>query len=246
MARRNRIRGPAGPLVFAAVLCSAAAASPLPAMAGDSTGEIVLWHAYRGEEQKALEKTAAMAEKSLGNVKIRTLSVPFEVYTNKITNAIPRGHGPDLFIFAHELIGDWAKSGLIDPVGTCDDASLKENYLPETLAPMCREGRLYAYPVAFKSLALFYNTDMVQAPPETTDELLALARKHVSLAGSACGLVFLTGEFYPIFPFFTGFGGGIKSADGRYNLATDENARALAFIKDLVVKDKIVPEEVTG
>jgi arabinogalactan oligomer/maltooligosaccharide transport system permease protein len=217
-----------------------------PAPSAGESDEIVLWHSYRGEEQKALEKAVRRIEASMPGTKIRLLSVPHEVYPDKIKNAIPRGHGPDLFIFAHELIGDWARSGIIAPVGKCGDAAFEKHFLPETTGPLCRGGKMYAWPMAFKSLALFYNTSLVSRPPETLGDLVDLARKHTEHASYRYGLVVQTDQFYPVFPFFTAFGGGIKGASGRYNLSTESNAEALGFVRDLVTKYGVVPEEITG
>ena len=33
---------------------------------------------------------------------------------DKLAVAVPRGNGPDLFIFAHDRLGDWATSGLLE------------------------------------------------------------------------------------------------------------------------------------
>ena len=231
-------------LAAALLLCLGPAAAA-PVSAGGDAGEIVVWHASRGEEQKAFEKVVRLAEKAVGTP-IRTLSVPYEVYPDKIKNAIPRGHGPDLFIFAHELTGDWTRSGIIDAVASCDDVEVKKEFLPETVGPLCLGGKLYAYPMAFKSLALFYNTTLVDRPPETLEELVAAAKRRTDPATSAWGLVVQTDQFYTLFPFFSGFGGGIRGPDGHYALDTTNNAEALAFVRDLVVKERIVPEEITG
>lgn len=209
-----------------------------------SGGQIVLWHAYRGMEKVALEEAIRNFESDNSGVKVRMLSVPFEVYANKITNSIPRGHGPDLFIFAHERTGDWARAGIIKPFETCNVRKLSSVFLKALVEPLCWDGKLYGYPLAFKSLALFYNRQKVRKPPATLEELVEVARRFTNPDKLMFGLVFQTDEFYHAFPFVTGFGGSIKNRAGRYILASRHNAEAFEFIRHLVYEERIVPEEV--
>ncbi len=242
MCRTSSI-GARAPWLIAS-LTAASLLLPCSAGAGEAD-DIVLWHSYRGQEQEALEKVVRSVEASTG-FSIRTLSVPHEVYPDKIKNAIPRGHGPDLFVFAHELIGDWTRSGIIEPVASCTDPAMKKAFLDETVGPLCLDGTLYAYPMAFKSLALFTNTGLVAEPPDTLEDLVALAKANTDPKRSAYGLVVQTDQFYPLFPFFTGFGGGIRNPEGHYVLDTVRNAEALGFIHRLVHEERIIPEEMTA
>ena len=64
--------------------------------------ELIVWHAYRGGEKAAFEKTVSMFNQQVaaGGVTVRTLAVPYDAYADKITAAVPRGKGPDIFINA--------------------------------------------------------------------------------------------------------------------------------------------------
>ena len=44
------------------------------------------------------------------------VAVPYDAFADKLTSAIPRGNGPDLFIYPHDRIGDWADAGMIEPI----------------------------------------------------------------------------------------------------------------------------------
>jgi len=68
--------------------------------------EIVVWHAYRGDEKSAFEKVIGMYNASQNKVTVKTLAVPYDAYADKITASIPRGKGPDLFIFAQDRLGE--------------------------------------------------------------------------------------------------------------------------------------------
>ena len=65
---------------------------------------LTLWHSYRGAEEDALRQSVERFKEQSPDAEITLLSIPYEVMASKLTTAIPRGHGPDLFIFAHERV----------------------------------------------------------------------------------------------------------------------------------------------
>jgi arabinogalactan oligomer / maltooligosaccharide transport system substrate-binding protein len=64
--------------------------------------EIVVWHGYRGGEKTASEKVVAAynASRASRGVKASTLAVAYDAYPDKISATVPRGKGPDVFIYA--------------------------------------------------------------------------------------------------------------------------------------------------
>ena len=68
--------------------------------------ELVVWHAYRGGEKAAFEKVVETFNASQGGaIKVTTLAVQYDAYADKITAAVPRGKGPDVFIYAQDRLG---------------------------------------------------------------------------------------------------------------------------------------------
>jgi len=61
--------------------------------------ELVVWHAYRAEEKAAFEKVGKAYEASKPGTTVTLLAVPYDAFADKITAAVPRGKGPDVFIF---------------------------------------------------------------------------------------------------------------------------------------------------
>src|SRR5882672_9007328 len=78
---------------------------------------ITLWHAMQGAEKEALERTVATVNSAAdGHFEVKTLEIPFDAFARKLETTIPRGHGPDLFIAAHDRLGDWVATGLVAPL----------------------------------------------------------------------------------------------------------------------------------
>ena len=100
--------------------------------------ELVVWHAYRGAEKAAFEKVVGMFEKSPGakGMKVSTLAIPYDAYADKISAAVPRGKGPDLFIYAQDRLGGWIEAGkTVEPIDFFIDKATRERLLPARSTP---------------------------------------------------------------------------------------------------------------
>ncbi len=214
----------------------------------DDPQPLKLWHSYRGAERKALDAVVTGWNESHPQSKVLPLAVPYDAYANKLTSAIPHGHGPDLFIAAHERIGDWSRAGLLQAI-TEDEigSALNADLFPRTQQALTYEGTLYGMSLAFKTTALFGNAAFVpeEEAPKTTDELLAFCQRFkVSNPTKYC-LAYEAGSVFHHAAWLYGFGGGIFLDDGSVNLDRETNAQSLAFIKTMTDKGYI-PEEPTS
>ena len=135
--------------------------------------DLTLWHAYRGAERSTLENLLEEYSALDNGTKVIPRAIPYDGFNSKLEAAIPRGHGPDLFIAAHERLASWRSLGLV-----------RQNPEPLTDVPESVEQALFhddahhGVPLAFKTLALFYNRDQLKEPPRTTEALLAFARSE--------------------------------------------------------------------
>ena len=117
--------------------------------------------------------------------------------------AAPAGEGPDILILAHDRIGGFYASGLLAPIDLGDKA---DDFYPVAIDAFTYEGQLVGMPYAVENLAFFYNTDMIETPPTTWDELIAMGSALVD-SGDATYALALTGTTYDAFPLQTAFGG---------------------------------------
>jgi arabinogalactan oligomer/maltooligosaccharide transport system substrate-binding protein len=193
---------------------------------------IVLWHAYTGLEKTALEKTAARWNEHHPATPLTLVAVPYDSFADKLTSAIPRGNGPDLFIYPHDRIGDWADAGTIEPIEFWVDDALASRFTDQASSAMAYRGSMWGLPLTVKSLALFYRTDLVATPPATTDALIALAPAMHAKHGFA--LAYANVDLYAHAAWLHGFGGRVMDDAGNLTLATPEAADAMAFARNLV------------
>jgi maltose-binding protein MalE len=207
---------------------------------------VTLWHSYRAGEEKALAEVVEQFNKERTDIHLETLKIPHQAFADKITAAIPRNNGPDLFIFAHDRVGDWADSGHIEPVSTWARPDLLQEFYPETVRALVYKKSLYGLPLAFKSVVLFYNKELVPKPPRTDVELVAIAKAHTDAPNKHYGLVYENTLTYFNAPFIHGFGGSILDDRGNLGLLDPGTSAGLAFSRSLVEPHGVVPADVNS
>ena len=221
--------------MIAALFLAFAAAAPRP---------VLLWHAYRAAEEDALIQLVDRFNAEQGDYRAELLALPYDAFASKLTSAVPTGHGPDLFIFAQERIGGWARQSYLQPL----DGEAKAGEFPSTaLQAVTFEGHVYAMPLALKSVALYRNRALVPEAPRTSDELIAMATKLTDPARGKYGLAYPVSDFFFHAAFLTGFGGRLFDEPAhKLVIDTPEAVRALTLVRSLALEKRLIPEEPTG
>jgi arabinogalactan oligomer/maltooligosaccharide transport system substrate-binding protein len=228
--------------VFAVCLVLSAWAAPCFAQ----PVTIVFWHSYRGMEKDALEEVGANFSKLNPGIKIQFLQVPFDALPDKITAAVPRGKGPDVFIFGHDRVGYWADKKVLEPLGLWVKKDMASLFIPSTLEALTYEDALYGLPTSLKCTALIYNKKLIKTPPKDTAEMIAMARKNTNVSQNRFGLAYEIGLTYYNSAWLFGYGGGIFDKNDEPIVNSPGNVKALAFIYDLYRTQNIMPEEITN
>lgn len=95
--------------------------------------------------------------------------------TDKFQQAAATGNGPDIFIWAHDRFGEWAKSGLITPLNP--SKKIIEANAAFTWEAVTWNGSIYGYPISIEAVGLIYNKDLVPEPPKNFEDIAALDKK---------------------------------------------------------------------
>ncbi len=162
----------------------------------------------------------------------------------KFQQAAAAGKGPDIWIWAHDRIGEWIAGGLLQPV----TPSKKVQADIDSLAWKAFNvgGKTWGYPISIEAVALVYNKDLVPTPPKTFEEVIALDKK-LAASGKKAILWDYNNTFFtwPLLAANGGYPFKLK-ADGNYDPADTgvNNAGALkgAELLAKMVKDGVMPK----
>ena len=139
----------------------------LPAAAFED-GVITIWMGGdKGNENLALAAEAFTADLGI-EVKVEVV----DPLTEKFQQAAATGDGPDIVLWAHDRFGEWAAGGLISPV--TPSASVVDGILPTAWDAVTSGGNVWGYPVSVEAIGLVYNTDLIDTPPSSFEEIAAL------------------------------------------------------------------------
>jgi len=129
--------------------------------------------------------------------------------------AAPLGEGPDIIVIAHDQAGTLVSNGLLAPVDLGDKTA---DFAPQALEACTFDGVLYCMPYATENLGFFYNTDLVETPPTTWEEVISIG-EALKAEGKVDYIMAVTGTTYDVYPLFTSFGGYIfgKDDSGNWN-----------------------------
>lgn len=221
------------PLVAAAL----AAGCMLPALAAEP-GKLLVWFSVDGS--KGLQKVAEEFTKKTG-VPV-TVEAP-EDGPGKFQQAAAAGKGPDIWIWAHDRIGEWVAGGLLQPLSP--GKALQADIDPLGWKAFTIGGKTWGYPFAIESVALVYNKALVSTPPKTFDEVIALDKKLAGQGKKA--ILWDYTNTYFTWPLLAA-GGGYpfkQKADGSFDASDTgvNNAGALKGVELLnkLLRDKVMP-----
>jgi maltose/maltodextrin transport system substrate-binding protein len=222
----------------AAVLClgggftlHAAAAEP---------GKLLIW--INGDKgYNGLQKVGDEFAKKTG-VQV-TVEHP-EDAPGKFQQAAAAGKGPDIWIWAHDRIGEWIAGGLLQPLNP--SKKMQAEIDPLAWKAFNVGGKTWGYPISIEAVALVYNKDLVPTPPKTFEEVIALDKK-LSASGKKAILWDYNNTFFtwPLLAANGGYPFKLK-ADGTFDPADTgvNNAGALKGTELLakMVKDGVMPK----
>ena len=136
-----------------------------------TNGELLIWmDADRGH---ALEAIGKKFENDFG-LKV-TVEAP-EKITESFPIAAQMAKGPDIVIWAHDKLGEWADAGLIAPVQISEE--FKNKFFPKAWQAVLHNEWIWGYPIALETVTLIYNKKLLDGPPPTRlSDLVSLNEK---------------------------------------------------------------------
>jgi arabinogalactan oligomer/maltooligosaccharide transport system permease protein len=202
---------------------------------------VVLWHAYGEAEARGLRAALDAFEREHPDVRVTVVHNAFGAYASKLESAIPTGHGPDLFLDAHERLVTYVEAGLVEPFGE-PGLEARLDLDAAHLEALSVDGALYGLPLALKCAALYVNTDLARTPPETLEAIAAMRER---VPDDVFPLVLEAENPYYDAALLHAFGGRFLDDAGHYAFEGDAAERTLDTLLALT-RARVVPEEPSG
>jgi arabinogalactan oligomer/maltooligosaccharide transport system substrate-binding protein len=226
------------------MLAGAAAAALLAGVAAHAATDLTVWHAYRGDEKTAFEKVVAQFNAKQKDVVVKTLAVPYDAYADKISASVPRGKGPDVFIFAQDRLGGWVEAGqTIEPIDFYVDEKVTSQLVPGMMAAMTYRDTIYGLPLNYKSIAMIYNLGVVKTPPKTTGELVKVAKSMTDAKTGRFGLAYEYSNFFFHAALMNAFGGQVFGPGPTPTIDSPQNVAAVKLMLKWYKQDGILPAD---
>ncbi|XKF14426.1 maltose/maltodextrin ABC transporter substrate-binding protein MalE [Halomonas sp. BLK-85] len=224
-------------LILPLAAATLAASATLPAFAFKDD-RLTIWMG----DNKGQEGIRAVAEKFLEDTGIEVEVIFPDNLTDRFQQAAGSGQGPDIVIWAHDRMGEWAQSGLLKQVAPSD--SFRDEFYDFTWESVLWNDETYGYPISVESLGLIYNKALVETPPESFAELIELDAALSQEDKKA--ILFDYSEPYYGWTLLAANGGyPFKQTDGGYNVSDIgvNNAGALQGAELLVelIESDVIP-----
>lgn len=221
-------------LALAAALVTVLLGRPGLALAKDKP--IRVWHAQRDAEAKALEEILATWK----GAELDVLALPFDAYARKLEASVPIGDGPDLFIDAHERLGNFRARSIVAPVG--DALEAESAFIGPALDALRAEGALWGLPIGQKCVALFVNTELA---PEVPADLEGIAELRGELPAGVYPLVYEAQGVYTHAAVLGAFGVGLLTPDDQFGMVGPAAERSVALVRSLL-QQGVIPQDASG
>jgi maltose/maltodextrin transport system substrate-binding protein len=136
-----------------------------------TNGQLLIW--MDADRASAMRSVADQFEKDFG-IPVR-IETPVKI-TDDFPLAAQAGKGPDIVVWPHDKVGEWADGGMIAPIEVT--SAYKQQFYPIAWEAVRHRAQLWGYPISFEVIGLIYNKKLVEgAPPTQLSELISCHQK---------------------------------------------------------------------
>lgn len=218
-----------------------AAPAPAPVPAPAAPGEpLIIW---ADDTRAPVIRPFAEAFAASEGIEVEVLEVAFDQIRDLIAVQGPAGEGPDVFIGAHDWVGQLAADGVVEPL---DLGSAADDFLEVAVQAFAYEGRLYGLPYSIENIALIRNTALAPERPATVEQMIEVGLAAVAAGDADIAVGWQQPDVYHAYWLVTAAGGYVfgQDASGSYDagdvgIDSEGSLRAAEVFADMVRRDFI-------
>ena len=206
-----------------------------------NAGTATLWTDLSDGEDEAMSGYVDDFESETGHTINK--EAPGGELDQQLETAIPSGEGPDSWVWAHDWIGRFAvreEPPFLYDASDDVDVSL-DSYSGAAQQAVQYDGALHGLPFASETVALYYNEDMVDEPPETVEEMRSVMDEYHDPDNGQYGLSYPVTDPYFASGFLQAYGGDLFDLENlEVTVGSDackEGLNALETLFDYVPAD---------
>lgn len=200
----------------------------------------------QGPEEKFIRQAMKDYRKVDRNVKFVYEPVGSVDADGKIMLDGPAGVGADVFVVPHDHMGSLVIGGHI-----LENTMDMSSFVPAAVIGASYGGKVYGYPLAVETYALFYNKDIIPNPPKTWEEVFEFAKTWTDKSKNRYAIAWPVTDAYYDFMFFAGYGAQLFGPNGddrnQHNLNSPEAIKGVQFFQQVRKQILDVPSgDMTG
>jgi len=197
---------------------------------GTVSGEITVW--AMGAEGEKLDVLAKDFMTENPDIKVEVTPIAWDVAHDKLLTSVAGNKTPDVSQMGTTWMGEFAKTGALDEVPDTIDA---DSFFESAQSTGVVDDTAYGVPWYVETRVLYYRTDIakkagVTEPPETWDDLKAMAKAMKEKGGAKYGISLSPANWQELLPFVWQNGGEVVT-DGEFSFDTPEVVEAIEFYK---------------
>lgn len=200
----------------------------------------------QGPEEKFIKQAIKDYRKVDRNVKFIYEPVGSVDADGKIMLDGPAGVGADVFVVPHDHMGSLVIGGHI-----LENTMDMSAFVPAAVIGASYGGKVYGYPLAVETYALFYNKDIIPNPPKTWEEVFEFAKTWTDKSKNKYAIAWPVTDAYYDFLFYAGYGAQLFGPNGddrhQHNLNSPEAVKGVQFFQQVRKQILDVPSgDMTG
>jgi multiple sugar transport system substrate-binding protein len=213
-----------------------------PAFSTNASGDLSAWGFENADEVGTSRLDYAKGKLTGVNIKIDATAFDAQKFTTRAAS----GNVPDVVQMDRQFVATYAAKGLIKPLDSCFSAHQvdpRTQYYPSVVDDVAYDGKVWAVPQFYQPPAIILNTrvmnkagvtaaDMDTSKPDAL--LAAVAKMYKAGGGNPTTLGFDPQATGQSGLWMLGFGGQLIGDDGAPALDNPNNAKAIAFLKQLM------------
>lgn len=186
----------------------------------------------QGPEEKFIKQAIKDYRKVDRNVKFIYEPVGSVDADGKIMLDGPAGVGADVFVVPHDHMGSLVIGGHI-----LENTMDMSAFVPAAVIGASYGGKVYGYPLAVETYALFYNKDIIPNPPKTWEEVFEFAKTWTDKSKNKYAIAWPVTDAYYDFLFYAGYGAQLFGPNGddrhQHNLNSPEAVKGVEFFQQV-------------